>query len=266
MAHLTLDGITPDSIRNALRSHRKLTPYDYDQELAALVQSYTDDEVTANGSLSLTQRLEASDLMVGGYQIFEITSYPRASRPKGIADEVAAEFLSELPPSDPTHAHVGIGVEFTGDGGIVIGVICANRLLTVSPSPVEQAAHEVVNDYRRDHNRSPLNYDAGIATIARDHSKNMATTGFFSHADPAGNDVVDRYDAASYSYTMAGENIAKRYPKAGQGSTSIAEDIVEGLIDSPPHRENILDSSFSAEGFGIYQDDDGTLYATQNFS
>jgi uncharacterized protein YkwD len=76
---------------------------------------------------------------------------------------------------------------------------------------------------------------------------------------------MDRYRRANYDGQQGGENIAKQYAASTTDAESIATDVVEGWMNSPGHRENILTSSFDLEGIGLYQGDDGALFVTQNF-
>jgi len=272
MSNRSIQNTDPESVRNALRRYRAVAGYESDPELDSIAQSYAVEATNSgggphtDGKSSLSTKLQNSSIPLGSYQTLEIESYPTGSTAGQIAEEIGSEFLSDAINQDSEFTHLGIGVQFTQQGGVVVGVVCANRLKLVEQKPIERAAHKLVNEYRKEHAVDGLSYDSEVAAIAREHSRNMARHSFFSHQDHAGNDVADRYEDAGYRYTRAGENIAKRHPTADESSQTIAANIIDGLMESPGHRENILESSFSAEGIGIYQADDGTLYATQNFS
>ena len=45
----------------------------------------------------------------------------------------------------------------------------------------------------------------------------------------------------------------------------LANLVVDGWMDSPGHRENILNSSYDVEGIGVAINDDEEVYVTQNF-
>ena len=59
-------------------------------------------------------------------------------------------------------------------------------------------------------------------------------------------------------WRTAGENIAYGYPSA--------RDVQEGWMNSPGHRENILNAGFTHVGVGLYVDSEGTAYWTQLFA
>lgn len=68
---------------------------------------------------------------------------------------------------------------------------------------------------------------------------------YFSHTRPDGSDC---FTAVKIRYNHIGENIA-----AGQ---STPQDVVEAWMDSPGHRENILDPNFGRMGLGyVYAED-----------
>jgi uncharacterized protein YkwD len=78
----------------------------------------------------------------------------------------------------------------------------------------------------------------------------MARHRFFSHNSPGGASFVDRIRSTGYlsgarSWTV-GENIAY-----GTGRRSTPRSIGRAWMNSPPHRANILSSSYRAIGIGI---------------
>jgi uncharacterized protein YkwD len=78
----------------------------------------------------------------------------------------------------------------------------------------------------------------------------MARRKFFSHTSPSGASFVDRIRSTGYltgarSWAV-GENIAY-----GSGSRSTPRSIGSAWMHSPPHRSNILSSSYRSIGIGI---------------
>ena len=171
----------------------------------------------------------------------------------------------------------------------------------LDPREVERWVIDFTNAERRRAGLNPFLEDSAISNIARMHSQNMANLDIFSH-DIGGKDPTDRaldngYDCraywpdGSYSYGLS-ENIAK-HPRVTQWigtsllgvSTSYRPDIfdedskamafglVEGWMNSPGHRENILDGDSRRIGVGVailqeeeYGYANETVLATQNFS
>ena len=80
----------------------------------------------------------------------------------------------------------------------------------------------------------------------------------FSHDRPDGRSCFTAFDENYVSYTLAGENIAM-----GQRTPS---EVVTGWMNSPGHRENILNEEFGHLGVGVALDSNGRLYWSQNFT
>jgi len=87
-----------------------------------------------------------------------------------------------------------------------------------------------------------LKWDERVASVASEHSRDMARRNYFSHTNPAGRDSFDRLRASHIHYSLAGENIAKGV-KTGQEAYDL-------WLNSPEHRENMLDCRFTHQGVG----------------
>lgn len=153
---------------------------------------------------------------------------------------------------------------------------------------VERYVHQFVNEERRAHGLQPVDRDRELRRIARYHSRDMAGTGYFSHTSPGGETMGDRYETFGYdcrvktqedTYAAGSENIAytwyRVHVQQSDGDTvyhtdekQLARGIVEGWMNSPGHRENILRPYWDDEGIGVAvtQERGNTkVYATQNF-
>ncbi|MBM9459684.1 CAP domain-containing protein [Nocardioides sp. zg-536] len=105
----------------------------------------------------------------------------------------------------------------------------------------------------------PLVMEARLRAAARGHSADMAARNYFSHDSLDGRTFADRIEAAGYrSWQLLGENIA-----AGQRS---ATEVMRDWMNSPGHRRNILNCSFTEIGVGhVVRARDGRAYWTQDF-
>jgi uncharacterized protein YkwD len=84
--------------------------------------------------------------------------------------------------------------------------------------------------------------------IAQAHARDMALRKYFNHDTPEGLEPWDRMAAADIPpYDLAAENIAK-----GQETV---DEVVEGWLQSPGHRANLLNPDFNYIGIGLYFDD-----------
>jgi len=84
-----------------------------------------------------------------------------------------------------------------------------------------------------------------LDVAAQSYSAEMATGDFFSHTSPSGTQPWDRAAAAGYAYSSVGENIAAGY--------ATPEEVVTGWMNSPGHRANILNGTFTEIGAGFYR-------------
>lgn len=149
----------------------------------------------------------------------------------------------------------------------------------INETAVARAAHERINEARAESGLSRLSWDPALYTIARDHSETMAETGTLAH-EIGGADHADRYTAAGYSCDgLSGENIHRTYAatdiETDRGTvnydgneTRLGRGIARAWLNSPDHRENILQPEFTWEAIGITAAENGSkvqVYATQNF-
>lgn len=136
---------------------------------------------------------------------------------------------------------------------------------SISSESVERRIHERVNEIRMDNDLSTIEYDDGIASIARVHSHDMAERGYFSHVNPEGEGPDDRMGSLFPSSCRAvGENLAMVGTARADDADAIAERVVTGWMESEGHRENILTDGWDREGIGVYLND-RAAFATQKF-
>ncbi|WP_328656082.1 CAP domain-containing protein [Streptomyces sp. NBC_00334] len=130
----------------------------------------------------------------------------------------------------------------------------------LTPDGLARTTAEVVgltNRERAGAGLPPLSVDARLATAAQAHSADMVVRDFYSHTDPDGGRPWDRAAAAGATRGTVGENIA-----CGQRSPA---DVVEGWMNSPGHRANILKTDFTHIGVGLAGGGRAGTYWTQLF-
>jgi len=115
---------------------------------------------------------------------------------------------------------------------------------------------QLVNEERKKENLPALKNDPELTIVARAHSKDMFTRGYFAHVTPDHKTPFDRMRSAGVRYLSAGENLA-----LGQTLTICHN----GLMNSPGHKANILDRSYGRVGIGILDGGMHGLMVTQNF-
>jgi uncharacterized protein YkwD len=87
-----------------------------------------------------------------------------------------------------------------------------------------------------------LALNADLQEAARCHSLDMATNNFMSHTGSNGSSPGQRIQAAGYTATTWGENVAAGY--------TTAANVVNGWMGSTGHCQNIMNGSFKKLGVG----------------
>lgn len=126
---------------------------------------------------------------------------------------------------------------------------------------LEKQAFAEINDLRAKNGTPQLVWSDEVAKVARLHSNNMAEQKFFSHRGLDGSMVDDRADKFGLSeWREIGENIA--FVRDVARPVDLA---VEKWMESPAHRQNLLNKAWSESAIGIAIATDGTVYFTQVF-
>ncbi len=106
----------------------------------------------------------------------------------------------------------------------------------------------LINNERAKQGLSPLKADPEMTQVARAHSNDMFVKGYFAHNNLEGKTPFDRMREAKVTFLTAGENLALAQ------TLEIAH---MGLMNSPGHKANILNTTFGRVGIGIL---DGGFY------
>jgi uncharacterized protein YkwD len=149
--------------------------------------------------------------------------------------------------------------------GTPVNSLWPNRSRVVEPAPnpadLEQQAFALINQLRAKDGDPPLTWNDDVAKVARLHSSNMAEQKFFSHRGLDGSMVDDRADKFGLSdWRQIGENIA--FIRGVDHPVDLA---VEKWMESPAHRQNLLNRTWTESAIGIAIAADGTVYFTQVF-
>jgi uncharacterized protein YkwD len=109
-----------------------------------------------------------------------------------------------------------------------------------------------INLQRKIFNLPPLITNDKLSLAADNKAKDLSKNQYFSHIDPITNKkwsdfIVD----SNYNYEVAGENLANGFYDTNS--------MIKAWMNSPTHRENVLNSSVDETGIGIST---GTLQGT----
>lgn len=125
---------------------------------------------------------------------------------------------------------------------------------TAAPSGPAAEVVALVNKERAKAGCSALTVNEKLTAAALNHSKDMAAHSNMSHTGSDGSDPGQRITRAGYAWMTYGENVAYGY--------STPEQVMTGWMNSPGHRENILNCAFKEIGVGLAQPNS---YWTQDF-
>lgn len=115
-----------------------------------------------------------------------------------------------------------------------------NSIQTTVADILPQVIVDETNNSRVMNNRLPLKNNLYLTMAARLKVDDMVKKGYFSHQGPDGSMAWSWMDKVNYSYSYAGENLAVNFFDA--------RDVVKAWMNSPTHRENILNSNFTEVG------------------
>lgn len=116
----------------------------------------------------------------------------------------------------------------------------------------------LVNKERAAAGLKALTQKSELDKVAIAKSKDMAKNNYFSHTSPTYGSPFDMLKQFGVKYSTAGENIAY-----GQKTP---EEVMNGWMNSPGHRANILNANFTQIGVGVAKKSNGQLVWTQTFT
>jgi uncharacterized protein YkwD len=135
----------------------------------------------------------------------------------------------------------------------VLAVIIPQSVLALAITP--QNIVDLTNAERLKNGQTILTVDARLAQSAQAKARNMIENNYFDHFGPNGETPWQYILGADYDYRFAGENLAMNFNQA--------EDVVQAWMNSPTHKDNIIDENFDQIGVvvvdGVIEGDQTTL-------
>ncbi|WP_369387077.1 CAP domain-containing protein [Streptomyces sp. CG1] len=180
------------------------------------------------------------------------------SGPRSPAEFVAYCLDSDRPRRtllDPAFRHAALARADAGDR-----YWTALWAAPLTPDALSSTAAEVVALTNAERGRAglpPLTTDSLLTVAAQAHCADMVARDFYDHTSPDGSQPWDRAAAAGSRLRTIGENIA-----CGQRSPA---EVVDGWMNSPGHRANILKREFGHIGVGFTGGGRAGTYWTQLF-
>ena len=118
---------------------------------------------------------------------------------------------------------------------------------------------ELINLERAKADLPPVVRSMALDQLAEDYACRMVVGDFFAHDDPTtGKGPAERAEDGNYKFVALGENLA-----AGQETPA---EVMQVWMESPAHREIILDEEWTEVGIGIRSGGDYSIYWVQEFA
>ncbi|HUP26295.1 MAG TPA: CAP domain-containing protein [Candidatus Limnocylindrales bacterium] len=99
------------------------------------------------------------------------------------------------------------------------------------------------NEQRKQNSASELLLNPSLSAAAQAKANDMVARNYWSHNTPDGEEPWVFVNKEGYKYLKAGENLAYGF--------KTSNDTVVGWMNSPSHRDNLLDTDFNEVGFGF---------------
>lgn len=106
----------------------------------------------------------------------------------------------------------------------------------------EQETLNLINEYRKQNGLEELTPLSKLQKVAKIKAEDLVANEYFSHTSERLGTPFDMLEKNDVSYTIAGENLV--------GNTT-PKRAVEAWINSPSHRENILEEEFQYTGIKV---------------
>ncbi len=99
------------------------------------------------------------------------------------------------------------------------------------------------NSFRNANHESSLSLNSELDYAAQAKAQDMVSKNYWSHNSPSGQTPWNFINNAGYQFQTAGENLAYGF----NGAISV----INAWMNSPEHRANMLNASFTNVGFGV---------------
>lgn len=114
---------------------------------------------------------------------------------------------------------------------------------TGGATPFVESVVDAMNRERAAHGLGPLRIESRLSLAAEDRIADMMRKGYFDHVSPDGVQPFTWVRKRGYRYSLVGENLALGY--------RTSQSVVTGWMNSPGHRENILQRGFDEVGIAV---------------
>jgi len=135
---------------------------------------------------------------------------------------------------------------------LLIKVIFSFNLILVKQSSLfadisAQRVLALTNEVRQQYNLPIVQKDSLLDKAAQEKAEDMFKNKYFGHFSPTGVSPWHWIDKSGYDYYYAGENLAMNFLDT--------EEVIKGWLNSPSHRENLLNKDYKDMGIAVVSGD-----------
>jgi hypothetical protein len=116
-------------------------------------------------------------------------------------------------------------------------------VLGYSSEITAQKVLDQTNAQRQQNGLQPLQYNSVLSESATKKAQDMFANNYWAHNSPSGTTPWDFFKSVGYKYSVAGENLARDFYDT--------DSLIKAWMDSPTHRENMLNGKYQEIGIGV---------------
>lgn len=169
---------------------------------------------------------------------------------------------------------VSISVLWVGVSVVLFGLIVVSSIVEANRESVQKAAYETrvqahplttasilsdVNEQRTARNIAPLSQNAELQKAAEAKCSDMQTRQYYEHTGPDGRTAKDWLGDYTKNWKTGNENLNK-------GDFRASFEVVDSWVNSPGHKNTMLDAKFTDSGIAICDYEDGQKVIVQHFA
>lgn len=166
---------------------------------------------------------------------------------------------------------------------VIISIFSVSLFADDYTRMIEARVFKLVNAERVKHGLKPLAASEQLSNIARNHSRDMVRRGYTSHINPDGLDPTARAKKTGFNTDKklkngirrgVGENIYEHqaimvedgvHKPIIEPPITVSEKAIDGWMNSPGHRKNIMNEGYTKVGTGVSVSKDNKVKITQVF-
>ncbi len=140
---------------------------------------------------------------------------------------------------------ISLFIIFFFSAGVLMSVTKTNfpEVLGISSDVSIDQLLVLTNQKRQENGLGPLSLDERLSQAAIGKGNDMLSKGYWAHISPDGTTPWLFIKGAGYSYTYAGENLARGYTNSS--------DVINAWMASDSHKQNMLSGNYSNVGFAV---------------